>query len=203
MSKLEIYADIWCPFAYVGLIAALSERKGAESSQPLLIRSWPLELVNGQGLDPTTTKTHVDELRDQVAQDLFRGFQIESFPTSTLPALALVAAAYEDDLVQGEAISIELRTMFFEEGRDISDDQVLVHLARRFDLDPDARLDNERVLVDWHEGQRRGVMGSPHFFCGDRDIFCPLLEIEKDEHGHLNVARNKERLDAFLARCFS
>jgi hypothetical protein len=51
--------------------------------------------------------------------------------------------------------------------------------------------------------KKKGVKGSPHFFCGDADAFCPSLNIRKDGTGHLEVERNMEVLDAFLERCFT
>ena len=43
-----------------------------------------------------------------------------SFPRTSLPALALVAAAYRQSDRMGEAVSLALRDSLFERGRDIS-----------------------------------------------------------------------------------
>ena len=40
----------------------------------MFIHPWPLELVNGRPLDPQVTLRHVQELREQVAPDLFADF---------------------------------------------------------------------------------------------------------------------------------
>ena len=61
--------------------------------------------------------------------------------------------------------------------------------------------DRAAVVADWHEGQRRGVLGSPHFFCGDDDVFCPSLDITKDPVKGLSIVRDTSRLTEFLARC--
>ena len=66
---------------------------------------------------------------------------------------------------------------------------------------PDAS-DHAGVLGDWQEGQRRGVLGSPHFFCGGADVFCPTLDISKDPVAGLSVVRDTAQLTAFLDRCF-
>lgn len=55
--------------------------------------SWPLELVNGTPLDPGEVAGHVRDLRAQVAPDLFARFDPATLPRTTLPALALAAAA--------------------------------------------------------------------------------------------------------------
>jgi hypothetical protein len=59
------------------------------------------------------------------------------------------------------------------------------------------------VRADWHEGRRRGVLGSPHFFCGGTDVFCPTLDITKDPVEGLSVVRDVLRLTAFVERCLA
>ena len=44
------------------------------------VRAWPLELVNGTPLDSAMIGEEVDELRAQVAPDLFTGFDLSGFP---------------------------------------------------------------------------------------------------------------------------
>jgi hypothetical protein len=39
--------------------------------------------------------------------------------------------------------------------------------------------DRADVVADWHGGRRRGVLGSPHFFRGDNDVFCPAVDITR------------------------
>ncbi len=204
MKIIEVFADIWCPFAYVGIRCFVERRNqlGREDAG-LYVRAWPLELVNEAPLDPTTTARHVQELRSQVAPELFQGFDSAHFPTTTLPALAWVHAAYERDVKKGEAVSLALRNALFEGGIDISDPDSLLEIGRSEDIysfDPSSQ---QAVLADWAEGRTRGVRGSPHFFYGDADAFCPSLDIFKDGMGHLQVKRNMEALDAFLESCFN
>ncbi len=123
---------------------------------------------------------------------------IDRFPTSTLDALALANRAYRTDLRLGERVSFALRDALFEEGRDISDRAVLEDLARDLGVPMPDASDRAAVLADWHEGQRRGVLGSPHFFCGGADVFCPSLDITKDPVDGLSVVRDASRLAAFL-----
>jgi predicted DsbA family dithiol-disulfide isomerase len=199
---LEVYADIWCPFAHVGLRAAVASRaRLASSDVALVIRAWPLELVNAAPMDPVATADHIRDLRAQVAPGLFAGFDPGRFPVTTLPALALGELAYRRGPRVGEAMSLALRDALFEEGRDISRPDVLAEMAARFGLDPPSG--DEAVLESWRAGQARGVLGSPHFFCRDRDAFCPSLDIERDARGHLLVRRNAEKLESFLAACFA
>ena len=102
----------------------------AAADVAIWVRAWPLELVNGAPLDPTVTWEHAEDLREQVAPDLFRHLDVDRFPSSTLDALALANRAYRTDLQVGERVSFALRDALFEEGRDISDRVTLEHLAQ-------------------------------------------------------------------------
>jgi len=203
MTVLEVYADIWCPFAYVGLhcVAARRSARG-RGDVPLVVRAWPLELVNGAPLDPDTTASHVRELRAQVAPHLFAGFDTRHFPTTSLPALALAHAGYRRDLATGEAVSFALRDALFEKGLDLSRPDVLSDVAGPLGVGPAGAADEESVRRDWEDGVRRGVEGSPHFFCGSVDTFCPALDISRREDGELVVRNDTAALETFLDTCF-
>jgi predicted DsbA family dithiol-disulfide isomerase len=201
---IEVFADIWCPFAHVGLRAVEEQRaRAGRSDVAIRVRAWPLELVNGAPLDPAVTKDHADDLRTQVAPDLFSDLDVDRFPTSTLEALALANRAYRTDFGLGERVSFALRDALFEEGRDISDLATLEYLAHDLGVVMPDESDNAAVLADWDEGRRRGVRGSPHFFCGDTDVFCPTLDISKDPVEGLSVVRDVSRLTAFVDRCLA
>jgi predicted DsbA family dithiol-disulfide isomerase len=200
---IEVYADVCCPFAHVGLRSVVRRRhQFGRDDVVMRVRAWPLELVNGAPLDPITTAEHVGDLRTQVATDLFDHFDPVHFPRTSLPALAVAAAAYRRDDRTGEAVSLALRDALFEEGRDISRLDVLASVASAHGIDGLSAEADEAVRAEWHQGESRAVQGSPHFFCGDLDAFCPSLNISKDDDGELHVARNMDALDAFLAECF-
>ena len=203
-TVLEVFADIWCPFAHVGLRAVEEQR--ARAGRPevaIVVRAWPLELVNGRPLDPATTEEHADDLRAQVAPDLFAHLDTDHFPTSTLEALALAHRGYRSGAATGERVSFALRDALFEEGRDISDPRVLADLARDLGVVPPDDTDRAAVLDDWAEGTRRGVRGSPHFFGGGSDMFCPSLDISRRPDDTLDIARDAARLTAFLESCLA
>jgi predicted DsbA family dithiol-disulfide isomerase len=203
-SVIEVFADIWCPFTHVGL-RAFDEQRFITGRTDLMIRvrPWPLELVNGTPLDPAATKAHVDDLRVQVAPMLFQNLDLDHFPRSTLASLALVERAYRTGLRIGERASFILRNALFEEGRDISDPVVLRSIAEELGIEMPDAADHAAVLSGWRDGQRRGVLGSPHFFCGDRDVFCPSLEITKGPEHDVAILRDTSRLTEFLEQCFS
>lgn len=199
---IEVFADIWCPFAYVGLLMARQQRdESASPSTSIVIRSWPLELVNQRPQDATATKHHADDLRQQVASQLFANVNVENFPTTSLPALALVARAYRVDAHLGEKASFALRRALFEEGENISDGAVLHRIADALGIPVVEQQDHDQVQKDWEEGKARGVVGSPHFFHGSDSMFCPSLSISRDAESHLHVSTDQERLKAFISGC--
>ena len=199
MAVLEVFADIRCPFTHVGLRRLLERRLAGGADFTLRVRAWPLELVNGAPLDVNLVDEEVRALRQQVAPDLFAGFSPASFSTTSLPALALTAAAFGRGASTGEGVALALRWACFEEGRDIADAAVLGDIARTFDVTWSEGDAAERVLDEWSDGQSRGVVGSPHFFVGDEGWFCPVLDISHDQRG-FRIAANDAALDSLLER---
>lgn len=203
VANVEVFADITCPFTHVGLTEFVRARRAAGRDHPLLIvRSWPLELVNDHPATPASVAGKVNALRASVAPDLFVGFDPDQFPTTSIPALALAGAAYANNTRTGEAVSLALRHALFEEGRDIADPDVLAALAAGFGVQAPAPGDDRGVRADWAEGQRRGVRGSPHFFVGDRAWFCPTLHIDEAD-GQLRVGRDPQAEAEFLRVAFA
>jgi predicted DsbA family dithiol-disulfide isomerase len=202
MVAIEVYADIWCPFAHVGLRMVARRRNQLGRDDLILrIRAWPLELVNSAPLDRASTAQHVDDLRSQVARPV-RRVRPRHLPRTSLPALAPAAAAYRRNERTGEVTSLALRDALFEDGRDISNPKVLRRVALAHGVPEATSQDEATVLAEWVTGQARGVKGSPHFFCGESDAFCPSLDIAKDEGGQLHLRRDMQALDEFLGDCF-
>jgi predicted DsbA family dithiol-disulfide isomerase len=205
-----VFADVACPFTHVGLCRLIEARAAASRLDVgLWVRAWPLELVNGEALDPTFVAEEVDELRDQVAPDLFAGFRADRFPRTSLPAFVLAGDAYAVSAERGEAASLALRHALFEEGRDVADPAVLAELASELGLPTAAERaeadrhgdDHPGPLADLAEGRERGVIGSPHFFTPVGDFFCPSLDIARVD-GRLRIVADVEAFESFAAACF-
>lgn len=202
-SVVEVFADIWCPFAHVGLRRFIQRRWSAGRRDLVLhVRAWPLELVNGEPLDANHVAEQIDDLRTHVTPNLFSGFDPSRFPTTTLPALDLVSDAYAVGLTLGERASLALRDAMFERGEDISDARVLGRVRSDLALPSPARTGRAQVLADWVEGREREVVGSPHFFIDDSSFFCPTLRIVR-ENGHRSIRVDAERFDEFFTRCLA
>jgi predicted DsbA family dithiol-disulfide isomerase len=200
MTVIEVFADVACPFTHVGLRRFVDRRAELGRDDVVLhVRAWPLEVVNGHPLDAHFIAEEVNDIRAQVAAPPFAGFREATFPSSSLPALALAAAAYEVDLATGERVSLVLRDLLFEQGADISDPDVLARLAA--DSGVTAELADVRaVLADHEEGQARAVIGSPHFFTPAGSFFCPSLDIRRDAKGHLRITAD-DGFEQFLEAC--
>lgn len=201
MTVIDVYADIWCPFTHVGLREFVS-RRGDDSSLVLRVHPWPLELVNESALDAAFIGEEIEDLRAQVSPDLFAGFDVDAFPTTTLPALALVESTYRIDPELGERLSLALRDALFEQGRDISDPHVLAEIGDALGIPPAVDADHQAVVEAWNDGKERGVMGSPHFFTPGGDFFCPALDIERVE-GHLRIRPQLQAFDQFIDACLA
>jgi predicted DsbA family dithiol-disulfide isomerase len=202
MAHIEVFADIVCPFTHVGLrrLAAHREQIGREDVV-LWVRAWPLEAVNGEPVDPGLVTEEIDALRESVAPDLFTGFRRAAFPSTSIPALALAHAAYARDLQTGEALSLHLRNLLFEEGVDVADLDVLADVGRTFDVGA-GEDDVAAVEADRREGEQRGVTGSPHFFTASGSYFCPTLDISHDDAGRMHVAMDRDAYTDFVRDCF-
>lgn len=203
MRIIEVFADVSCPFTHVGLRHLVDLRAGLGRPDVYLrVRAWPLEIVNGQPLDPDFIADEVDDIRKQVAADLFDRFTPSAFPTTSLPALSLAAAAYDRSLDTGERVSLALRDLLFEQGVNIANVDVLRGLAVEHGVSFDP-ADSRTVLADHAEGVERGVIGSPHFFTSSGGFFCPALDVHRASDGHLQITTDLTGFEQFAASCFA
>jgi predicted DsbA family dithiol-disulfide isomerase len=197
---LEVFADITCPFTHVGLKQVTDHVAAMSDPIDVVVRAWPLEWVNGAPLDVDAVMVKAAALHDQLGVDDFAGLTADAWPATTIPALNLAAQAYAVDAATGLAVSIELRTALFEEGRNVGDLDVLRRIAGRHGLQPPQIEPLQAVEDDYAAGQRRGVRGSPHFFVGDDDFFCPALDLGRDADGHLTARFDRDMLADFFER---
>lgn len=200
MTIVEVHADITCPFAHVGLQHIARHVEAMADPADVIVRAWPLEWVNGAPLDVDPVIVKARALTEQLGVDSFSGLSAQQWPSSTLAALNLVASAYERDTATGWAMSLRIREALFGYGADINDPAVLADLAAGSDLPAPTSDASAAVLSDYDRGKQRGVKGSPHFFIGSDDFFCPSLDLGHDDDGALTARIDTEGLTAFFAR---
>jgi predicted DsbA family dithiol-disulfide isomerase len=202
MKVIEVFADVACPFTHAGLCRFRAHRQQRGRVEPLLrVRAWPLELVNGEPLNGRAMTPKIEGLRVDVATDLFRGFDEDRFPATTLPAMAAEAAAYRGGIESGERFSFAVRAALFEEGLDVSDPDVLRGLRDAHGVPDPTDADRTAVTDDLADGRRRGVTGSPHFFTAGGDFFCPSIHIEHDAAGY-EVSFDSSGFQRFISAAF-
>lgn len=200
MSTVEVYADITCPFAHVGLKQVIRHIEEMAEPAEVIVRAWPLEWVNGVPLALDAVVVKAKALTDQLGVDDFVGLRADRWPSSTIPALNLAANAYERSTATGLAVSLDLRVALFERGEDIGDHDVLSAIAAAHGLPAPGTEVSPAVRADYDRGRERGVRGSPHFFVESDDFFCPALDIGHDTDGHLTARFDTDMLAEFFAR---
>ncbi len=198
MTTIEVWADVTCPFAHVGLQMVASQLAALDHPIEIVVRAWPLEWVNGAPLAADAVARNVNALERQLGVDCFRGFRADRWPVSSIPALNLADAAYRRDATTGFEMSKRLRSLLFEEGQDIADDAVLREVADAYGLATAPPTVAPGVLTDYSEGQRRGVRGSPEFLVGDEHFFCPALELGHDDDGNLTAGIDRDGIARFV-----
>ncbi len=197
MTTVEVFADITCPFTHVGLKRVIDHVSSLDHPVDVVVRAWPLEWVNAGPLDISAVEVKAAALQDQLGVDDFSGLRSDRWPTTTLPALELAAAAYDVDAATGLAVSLALRTALFEQGRNIDDPGVLAEIAAEHGVTPSDK--SAAVQADYDDGLARGVSGSPHFWVGDTNFFCPALDIGHDADNQLTARFDPQGLAQFFA----
>jgi predicted DsbA family dithiol-disulfide isomerase len=202
VRDIEVFADIVCPFTHVGLHRLVEARAARGDTSTLRVRAWPLEWVNGHPVERDLAALEIEALRSSVAPDLFKGFGVAQWPRSSLPAFGLAAAAYAVDDATGAQVSVAVRTALFEDGLDISDPDVIGAVGHTYGVHPmDPAATRAAVENDWELGKARGAKGSPHFFVGDADWFCPSLDI-RHEGDQFSIEPATESMREFYEAVF-
>ena len=199
-TNIEVFADITCPFAHVGLKQVV--RHVAEMDDPvdIVVRAWPLEWVNGAPLAVDAVMVEAQALHQQLGVHDFSGLRTDRWPVTTIPALNLAASAYERNAATGLAVSLELRAALFEHGVDIADSGALGLIAAAHHLALPSTEASDAVQRDYDDGKARNVQGSPYFFVGTDGFFSPTLDIGHDAQGLLTARFDRAMQADFFAR---
>lgn len=214
---IDVVSDVMCPWCYIGkrrLDAALG-RIGDDVAVDVRWRPYQL--------DPTLPKEGKD--RQAYLSEKFGGaeaaerayanvkaagaeenipFQFEEIGVSpnTLDAHRLVRwAGSQGTDVQGKMVAILFR-MFFEEGRNVGDDAVLIEAATEAGLDPEivrnlleSGADRDAVTEEIAVSQQMGVTGVPCFILNGKYAVMGAQSADVLENAIRQIAAEQENGD--------
>jgi len=173
MPTIEVWSDLLCPFAYVGLLRLRRARERLGLSDVLLEHhTFPLELFDGphprRGTD--TEAVGLGQIEPEA------GFRVwtaadDLYPHTVLLAAEAVHAASAQSLTAGEELDLALRRAFWAESRSICHRQVILDVAAgvpQVDVAGlAAALDDGRhrkqVMADFAVASTDAIPGSPTF----------------------------------------
>ncbi len=179
MVTVTLWSDIHCPWAAVAVHRLRAARKDKEIDVVFDQRPWPLELINGRGIPRHIIPEEMAVLASH-EPELFSRFSGDSWPSTSLPAFELIAAARRAHGAEvAEDVDYHLRVAFFRDSVDLSIrpglEQALEAAARS-----NAALDTDKVLSIWdgepvradvlHDYRRSKdlpIQGSPQIFWPD------------------------------------
>lgn len=130
MPTIEVWSDLLCPFAYVGLLRLRRARERLGLDVRVDHHTFPLELFNGphprRGTD--TEAVGLGQIEPEA------GFRVwtaadDLYPHTVLLAAEAVHAASAQGLTAGEELDLALRRAFWTGSRSISHRQVILDVA--------------------------------------------------------------------------
>jgi predicted DsbA family dithiol-disulfide isomerase len=183
---LEVYADIACPWCYVGrarLKQALDQRPNLE----VTLRWRPFQLQPDLPPDGRDFRSVLEEKFGSWnrAQEMFDRihrmgegegltFDVDAIDVAPNTADAHRLVLWAQDRGVGEAMAHGLFRAYFSEGRNVADRDVLVTCAGEAGLDPKATRDlltgteyADEVRTSQQRAQRRGITGVPCYVFGE------------------------------------
>lgn len=191
-----VFGDLTCPWATLAIhrLHTTRERLGLADGVRFDLRSFPLEVINGQPTPKRTLDAEipvVGALDPSVELRMWQGDEF-SYPVTSLLALEAVQAAKEQSLEASARLDRALRRAFFTDSRCIALRSVILEVAGEAGIDVDAlrdALDDGRarrsVVAQRETSESDAVKGSPHLFLPDgSNVANPGVEMHwEGEHG--------------------
>jgi predicted DsbA family dithiol-disulfide isomerase len=130
MSTIEVWSDLLCPFAYVGLLRLRRARARLGLDVRIEHHTFPLELFNGPH-PRRGTDTEAVGLGQIEPDAMFRVWTAaeDLYPHTVLLAAEAVHAASAQSLTAGEELDLALRRAFWTQSQSISHRQVILDVA--------------------------------------------------------------------------
>ncbi|WP_433126358.1 DsbA family protein [Micromonospora sp. CA-240977] len=177
---VTVWSDVHCPWALVAVHRLRAARAARGLDVVLDQRAWPLELINKGGIPRHIVQPEMAVLSNH-EPDLFGVYDAPSYPSTSMPAFELVAAARRaGGPAVAEEVDYQVRLAFFRDSVDIS---VRSGLERVLDaaaealpaVDPakifevwESEPVRADVLADYRRSRDLPIQGSPQIFWPDR-----------------------------------
>jgi predicted DsbA family dithiol-disulfide isomerase len=187
VTTIEVWSDLLCPFAYVGILRLRRARERLGLDIALEHHTFALELFDGphprRGTD--TEAVGLGQI-EPAAQFRVWTAADDRYPHTVLLAAEAVHAAGAQSLQAGETLDLALRQAFWTHSRSISLRQVILEVAgEQPGIDVDAlavALDTGRhradVMADFAVAQTDAIPASPTFRLPDGStVTNPGIEV--------------------------
>lgn len=175
-GTIQIWSDLLCPFAYIGVLRLrrARHRLGLDGAVRIEHRTFPLELFNGPHSRHATDAEAV-ALGQAEPEARLRAWSApdDRYPHTVLLSAEAVHAASAQGLAAGEGLDLALRRAFWTHSRSITHRQVILDVAGELPagtVDVTAlaeALDSGRhravVMADFAVARTGSIPGSPTF----------------------------------------
>jgi predicted DsbA family dithiol-disulfide isomerase len=191
-GTVQVWSDLLCPFAYVGLLRFYRARArlGLADAVRVEHHSFPLELFDGphprRGTD--SEAVGVGRIEPEAEFRLWSAPE-DRYPHTVLLAAEAVLAARTQNAAASEALDLALRRAFWTHSRSISHRGVILEVAEETGTvdvkDLAAALDEGRhradLMADFAVAQTDAIAGSPTFRLPDGTVHTnPGIEVHWD-----------------------
>lgn len=192
MATVEVWSDLLCPFAYVGILRLRRARTrlGLDGEVQLEHHTFPLELFDGphprRGTD--TEAVGLGQIEPEAQFRVWTAAD-DLYPHTVLLAAEAVHAAGAQGLAAGEELDLALRRAFWTHSRSISHRKVILDVAAEVPaVDAGALADaldsgtfRSAVMADFAVAQTPAITGSPTFrFPDGTTVTNPGIEVHWD-----------------------
>lgn len=196
-AQLEMYADLYCPYAYLAAYRLRRLREEYAGRVEVAHRSLALEYVNREPTPKRVLDVELPVLMLEEPGIPYRPWAApdSEWPVTMWPAFEAVKCAERQGLALADELDWRIRVAFFAESRCVSMRHVLIALAGeagldvdRFTADLDSGVAKQEVVAEARQGwEVLQVDGSPTLVLpGGEQVSNPgLPEIDLDEeHGY-------------------
>jgi len=197
---IDVVSDVACPWCYVGKNRLVTAAERIGDDIPLQIRWHPFQL------DPTLPKAGKDR-REYMVEKFGSLERIETVHATLAGLGEEIGIAFDFDAMKVSANTIDAHRLirwagsqgpdmqlrmvsalfraFWEEGKNIGDDAVLLEIATEVGLDPEivgqllsGDADRAEVRRDVENAQRMGITGVPCFILGGKYAVMGAQSVE-------------------------